>query len=266
MEGIRYEGEVWRTRQEEIGDIMVNYFKSLFTTSEGIVSTGTFDCIPTMIDEEMNESLCCEFKASEVANALQQMAPLKAPGPDSMPPLFDQHFWSTINQDVTSSILSWLNSGTIPTTLNHTFITLVPKINSHEFPHQFRPVSLCNVLYKIYSKVLANRLKKILPSIITEHQSAFTKGRLISDNILVAFETLHSLQSFRGRNYGYMALKLDISKVYDRVEWSYLAGIMRNMGFRERWINLVMSCVKTISYSGLVIGDPCGMIFPTMGY
>ena len=82
----------------------------------------------------------------------------------------------------------------------------------------------------------------------------------------MAFETLHSLQSFRGRNYGYMALKLDISKVYDRVEWSYLAGIMRNMGFRERWINLVMSCVKTISYSGLVIGDPCGMIFPTMGY
>ena len=78
----------------------------------------------------MNESLCREFETSEVAIALQQMAPLKAPGLDGMPPLFYQHFWSTVNQDVISSILSWLNSGTIPITLNHTIITLVPKINS----------------------------------------------------------------------------------------------------------------------------------------
>ena len=139
---------------------MVNYFKSLFTTLEGIVSTGALDCVPPLIDEEMNGDLCREFEASEVAIALKQMAPLKAPGPDGMPPLFYQHFWSTINQDVTSSILSWLNSGTIPTNLNHTFITLVPKLHSPEFPHQFHPISLCNVLYKIYSKVLANRLKK----------------------------------------------------------------------------------------------------------
>ena len=132
-----------------------------------------------------------------------------------------------VNHDVTSSILSWLNSDTTPTPLSHTFITLVPKINSLEYAHQFCPISLCNVLYKIYIKVLANCLKKLLPSIITEHQSAFTKGRLISDNILVAFETLHSLQNHKGGNYDCMTLKLDMSKTYDRVEWYYLEGIMR---------------------------------------
>ena len=158
MQGIKDEVGVWRTRQEEIGEVMDNYFKSLFTASEGIVSTRALDCVPPLIDEEMNGDLCREFEASEVVIALKQMAPLKAPGPDGMPPLFYQHFWSTVNQDVTSSILSWLNSGTIPTNLNHTFITLVPKLHSPEFPHQFRPISLCNVLYKIYSKVLANRL------------------------------------------------------------------------------------------------------------
>ena len=265
LEGIRDEGDVWRTRQEDIGEMMVNYFKSLFTSTEGRVSTSILDCVPTVIDEEMNESLCREFEASEVATALQEMAALKALGPNGMPPLFYQHFRSTVNHDVTSSILSWLNLGTIPTPLNHTFITLVPKINSPEYAHQFRPISLCNVLYKIYSKILANRLKKLLPSIITEHQSAFTKGRLIFDNILVAFETLHSLQNYKGGKFGYMALKLNMSKAYDRVEWYYLEGIMKKMGFRERWINLVMGCVKTISYFVLVNGKPCGRIFPTRG-
>ena len=246
-----------------MGEVIVNYYKTLFASMEVNISTSMLECMPTVIDEEMNASLCREFEACGVATALQQMAPLKAAGPDGMPPLFYQHFWSTVNHDVTSSILFWLNSGTIPTPLNHTFITLVPKINSPEYAHQFCPISLCNVLYKIYSKVLANRLKKLLPSIITKHQSAFTKERLISDNILVAFKTLHSMQKYKGGSYGYMTLKLDMSKAYDQVEWYYLEGIMRKMGFGERWINLVMGCVKTISYSVLVNGEPCGTIFPT---
>ena len=89
------------------------------------------------------------------------------------------------------------------------------------------------MLYKIFSKVLANQLKKLLPSIIIEHQSAFTKDRLISDNILVAFETLHSLQRYKSDSHGFMALKLDMSKPYDRVEWNFLGEIMRKMGFNE---------------------------------
>ena len=76
---------------------MVNYFKSLFTALKGIVSTGALDCVPPLIDEMMNGDLCREFEASEVAIALKQMAPLKAPGSDGMPPLFYQHFWSTVN-------------------------------------------------------------------------------------------------------------------------------------------------------------------------
>ena len=108
-------------------------------------------------------------------------------------------------------------------------------------------------------------LFRSLPSIIAKNQSAFIKERLISDNILVAFETLHSMKKYKGGSYGYMALNLDMSKAYDRVEWYYLEGMMRKMGFRERWINLVMGCVKTVSYSVLVNGEPCGMIYPTRG-
>ena len=89
--------------------------------------------VPQIITEEMNLSLTCDFMENEVSKALQQMVPLKALGPDGMPPLFYQHFWSTVDKDVTSSILSWLNSGTLPHPINHTFITLILKTDNPEY-------------------------------------------------------------------------------------------------------------------------------------
>ena len=120
------------------------------------------------------------------------------------------------------------------------------------------------MLYKIFSKVLANRLKKILPKIITENQNAFTKSRLISDNILVAFKSLHSMQRHTGKD-DYMAIKLDMSKAYDRVERIYLEVVIRRMRFDERWVRVMMTCITTISYSILINGEPKGMIVPTQG-
>lgn len=113
--------------------------------------------------------------------------------------------------------------------------------------------------------MLANRLKKILPAIITEHQSAFTKDRLISDNILIPFETLHCMKKHNIGNFDFMALKLDMSKAYDRVEWSFLEALMRKIGFNEKWIGLIMVCVKMVTYSILTNGEPRGMILPTRG-
>lgn len=200
---------------------------------------------------------------SEIREALKQMSPLKVPRPDGMPPFFYQHFWGVVDNNVTNSVLSWLNSGTLPHPLNHTFITLIPKKKNPEFVQDYRPISLCNVLYKIFSKVLANRLKKILPSIIIEHQSTFAKNCLITDNILVAFETLHCMKNLNSGDTGFMAIKLDMSKAYDRVEWGYLENIMRKMGFCERWIGLIMACVRTVTYSIIVNGEPQGLIHPT---
>ena len=84
-----------------------------------------------------------------------------------------------IEGDVTHSVLSWINPGTIPHLLNHTLITLIPKRKNPSLVSDYRPISLCNVLYKIFAKVLANRLKIFLNSVINENQSAFAKGCLI---------------------------------------------------------------------------------------
>jgi hypothetical protein len=115
-----------------------------------------------------------------------------------------------------------------------------------------------NVLYKIVSKVLANRLKVTLPMVISLNQSAFLPGRLITDNILAAYETLHTMQTRLWSKVGFMGIKLDMSKAYDRVEWDFLEAVMVKMGFAERWISLIMACVRSVTYSIVVNGGTSG--------
>ena len=234
---------------DQISAIFLDYYQKLFSSSNPKVLVGDLDSIPRAVTVEMNKALTEEFQAWEVESALKQMAPLKTLGPDGMPPLFYQNFWELVRGDVIHDVLIFLNSGTLPNSLNHTFITLIPKTKNPENVTEYRPISLCNVLYKIFSKVLANRLKRVLPQIISEHQSAFIKGQLITDNILVAFETLYYMKNHNSGNSGYMALKLDMSKAYDRVEWSFLKAVMIKMGFNDRWVGLIMECISSVTYS-----------------
>ena len=127
----------------------------------------------------------------------------------------------------------------------------------------FRPISLCNVIFKLVSKVLANRLKRILGRIISNCQVAFVAERVITDNILISFEILHYMKSKHQGNTAHMALKLDISKVYDKVEWDYLKGIMLKMGFHHKWVDLIMPRISSASYSVLVNGVPSRFIKPS---
>ena len=111
--------------------------------------------------------------------------------------------------------------------------------------------------------MLANRLKYILPAIISPTQSAFVPGRLITNNILVAYETLYTMHVRKKGKKGLIALKLYISKVYDWVEWPFLQGMMQKMGFPDKWIGWVMGCVTTPSSFILINGKPYGNINPS---
>jgi hypothetical protein len=158
-----------------------------------------------------------------------------------------------------------LNHGLFNPVINATFIALIPKVASTAYVTEYKPISLCNVLYKLIAKMLANRLKQLLPFIISINQSAFVPGVLIMDNVLVAYEALHSMDTRMKGKKGFMVIKLDMGKAYDRVEWSYLEAMMRRMGFVEQWIRLIMTCVCSVSYSVLINGAPLGKILQTKG-
>ena len=121
------------------------------------------------------------------------MHPTKSPGPDGMSPIFFKNYWDIVGVKVINCVLNALNSGIMPWGINDTYICLIPKVKSPQKITEFRPISLCNVIYKIMSKILANRLKRIPPVVIDDSQSAFIPGRLIMDNVLVAFETMHCI-------------------------------------------------------------------------
>ena len=161
-----------------------------------------------------------------------------------------------MGQDVVSMALGVLNNGEDIAAYNHTHIVLIPKKQNCASPSDFRPISLCNVLYKVVTKVLANRVKKVLPSLISDAQSGFVPGRLITDNVLVAHECFHYLRKKKKGKKSEMALKLDMSKAYDRVEWSFLRAMMEKMRFPVNFVDIVMKCVSSASFTILVNGQP----------
>lgn len=153
----------------------------------------------------------------------------------------------------------------MPEGWNHTLINLLPKIPKPTKMQDMRPISLCSVQYKMISKILCNRLKVVLPHIISETQGAFVSGRIISDNILIAHEMVHGLKTNPKVSEECMAVKTDMSKAYDRVEWNFLEVLLEKMGFDRRWVCWTMACVTSVTFSVLLNGNSHGFIKPEQG-
>lgn len=157
-------------------------------------------------------------------------------------------------------VKSFFDNGDLDSLHNHTNLCLIPKSVPPVTMTDFRPIALCNVSYKVISKILVNRLKKHLSGLITENQAAFIPGRVITDNVIIAHEVFHSLKARTRQATSYMAIKTDITKAYDRLECNFLEETMKRMGFHSKWIQWIMKCVTTVSYSILINGSPKGQI------
>lgn len=190
------EENLWCGNEENISAIIHRFYEGLFTSS--LLAMEKIDellvAVQPLVTEEMGRNLEKGFTLEEIKNAVFSMPADKSPGPDGTNGMFYQQHWDIIGPLVSKAILDCLNEHANLEFINSTLVTLIPKVKVPRTVGDFRPISLCNMIYKVISKVLINRIKPILPHIISETQSTFVPGRLIKDNALIAYECLHHLR------------------------------------------------------------------------
>nr|XP_027086514.1 uncharacterized protein LOC113708252 [Coffea arabica] len=262
---LQRENGSWAESEEEIVSEISGFFRELFTSGGRNDMSEILEGIPHSITQEMNTNLTKPVEEEEIQSAIFSMQSDKAPGQDGMSPLFFQRFWSIIKGDLIPAIQAFFSSGFMLKSINHIVISLIPKTLHPTCLKNFRPISLCNVIYKTISKILANRMKLVLGKCISNTQSAFIPDRQILDNVILVHEYMHYLKNKRQGKEGFMAIKLDMAKAYDRVEWHFLQAMMQKMGFCARWINWITSCLSSVSYSFNCNGESKGFVTPERG-
>lgn len=251
--------------ENQILRVISNCFQNLFA-SQGITQ---FDCIEDTIQQsitqEQNEQLTTEHTLDEVREALFSIHPDRAPGPDGFSSCFFQSNWGVVGPAISREIIHFFRTGILPSAINQTHVRFIPKNQGARKVADYRPIALCNVYYKIISKLLTRRLQPILHLLISENQSAFVPGRAISDNVLITHEVQHYLKKSKAKKYSSMAVKTNMSKTYDIIEWNFIEFVLSKFGFHPRMVQWIMQCITTVTYSFLLNGTAQGYVKPSRG-
>ena len=265
ISSIKDEGGNLLHSREEIAAVLVQHFCGIaqesFSDKEQSIRVISRH-IPKLVSNEDNLNLNSPISEEEISEVLKEIQNGKAPGPDGFNVDFFKACWNIVKQDVLNVVEDSRRDKTILKALNNTFIALIPKQDSALTPDRFRPIALCNVVYKIISKVVASRLKPLLPTLVSGEQSGYVEGRQILDNIIQDHEVLHSLTSKRKDG---MIMQLDIAKTYDKLNWNYIRKVLMAFGFDHNWIRWVMALVTSPSFSILVNGSPSETFIPSRG-
>ncbi|EOY02242.1 Uncharacterized protein TCM_016767 [Theobroma cacao] len=233
-----------------------DFFRNLMQAENCDNSRFDPSLIPRIISSADNEFLCAAPSLQEVKETVFNINKDSVAGSDGFSSLFYQHCWDIIKHDLLDAVLDFFRGSPLPRGVTSTTLVLLPKKPNACHWSDYSPISLCTVLNKIVTKLLANRLSKILPLIISENQSGFVNGRLISDNILLAHELIGKIDAkSRGGN---VVLKLDMAKAYDRLNWDFLYLMMEHFGFNAHWINMIKSCISNYWLSLLINGSLVG--------
>lgn len=211
------------------------------------------DCI--MLEKEVTKE--------KIRRVIFKMAGSKVPGPDRFTSEFFKKSWQMIGDDVIVAVQSFFLKGFLPKGVNSTILALIPKKEEAKEMKDYRPISCCNILYKVISKLLANRLKGILPKFIAVNQLAFIHERLLMENVLLATELVRDYhkESVSSR----CAMKIDISKAFNSGQWPFLINTMQALGFPEKFIHWIILCISTASFSVQINGELAGYFQSTRG-
>lgn len=197
-------------------------------------------------------NLSRNISEDEVHTTLFQMKGFKALGPDGLPPGIFQQNWDTVKSNLTRMIDSFFRNGHLLKEFNHTYITLIPKVSIPSFMKDFHPICLCNFVYKIISKIVANRIKPFIDILIDPDQIAFIKGRKISDSIFLASKIMSFIHKAEKHKTNWCALKLDMAKAFDRLSRNFIKVVLIKMNFPLPCINVIWQCITTVRYTLLL--------------
>ncbi|CAA7012923.1 unnamed protein product [Microthlaspi erraticum] len=255
----------WVTEGPELESLAIEYYKRLYSLDdvELVVNKLPLEGFPRLSGEE-RMSLDKPFLPSEVEEAIKRMGRFKAPGPDGFQPVFYQSCWDVVRDSVIRFVLEFFATGQLPQDTNDALLVLIGKVTKPEKISQFRPISLCNVLFKTITKVMVNRLKMVIAKLIGPAQASFIPGRLSTDNIVVLQEAVHSMRRKKGKK-GWMLLKLDLEKAYDRIRWDFLEDTLVAAGFSDKWIQWILQCVTGPSMHVLWNGEKTEAFRPARG-
>lgn len=235
----------------DISNVAVNYFRELLGQHHHVAALPSDFDVSSLSGSQASE-LCKPVTDVEILNALKGMGKSKSPGPDGFTVEFFLAAWQIVGTDVINGVKSFFNLLELPRIINATAVALVPKVPSPTNMSHFRPISCCNILYKCIAKILAKRMKAVMCSLVSSCQSAFVPSRLIGDNILLAQSLCHNYHLDQGPPK--CAIKLDISKAFDSLNWSFLLNVLNKMGFPKQFIDWIEKCITSPMFSIKVNG------------
>lgn len=232
----------------------MDYYSNIFESILPSFPNDLQGLIGNTISEGTNQQLSAIPTIEEIHQALNSMGKFKSSGLDGFNATFYKQYWGIVGAAVSEEIQQVFQIDKLKPTLNHTFIALIPKTMSAHRVDQFRPILICNVVFKLITKIISRRLRPILDQIIHPCQATFIPNRSIGDNVIINHEVMNFLNKKKGR-LGYMAIKLDMVKAYDWVEWGVLIHIMSKFGFGSKIKELVLECISTTK-KGFTDGFP----------
>jgi hypothetical protein len=241
----------------------LRFFKYLFCSSQPVINSTDEDVVNSLDDTAIAE-LVKPVTKKEVYDALMSMKSYKVPGPDGFQPIFFKLFWEVVGDDLWNFVRSVFDKGEYDTKVCETLIVLIPKGENQTTFKDFRPISLCNVTYKLISKIIVARLRPFLDGIISPLQNSFIPGRSTKDNVIVLQEVLHSMRRSKKKK-GDMVFKPDLEKAYDRVNWHFLRDTLLKFNFPARIISLIMFGITNSSNTILWNGSKTDAFTPVRG-
>ncbi|GKV24205.1 hypothetical protein SLEP1_g33843 [Rubroshorea leprosula] len=239
-------------KQQEVKRLIKDYFKKKFEEERWERLEFVLDSFRRLSIEEI-KSLEAAFTEQEIQEAVWGCNGSKSPGPDGFNFNFLKKMWPILKKDLYECMAEFHMNGKLAKGSNASFIVLVPKKENPQCLGEYRPISLIGCIYKIISKILANRLRKVMSSLIGPQQSAFIEGRQITDGIIIFNEMVHEAKSSKKP---VLIFKADFEKAYDSINWKFLDSMMSKFGFSHKWRTWIRECISSAIVSILVNGSP----------